>query len=184
MSSFLEDTNYIGPAFFKFDGVDYGFTVESAEWEYVEDIVDIMSSQFGSQPFDKVQTGQAYLLRVSFGRVSNELYAAMTRGATVSSSGKAIKFACELYKSGYENYAKQLQFIRASSDECNTPSADPNDRILWLKAMPTITGPLVYDAETQRKLDVEFYCFIDQDQKVFGYGGTQTSNGLSGIIEL
>ena len=181
MSNYF-DGKSIGPSYFSYDGVDYGFVVGDGEVEWLEDVVDIMSAQFGTQPYDKYITGQAFSITINFGVVTNELIAAMTRGAIVSNSGKAIKFACEKYRSGYENYAKQLKLTAPTANVCDTPSTDPNDRIIFLKAMPSPSGPVVTGPETQRQMSVVFYCFQDRDLEIFGFGGTQTSNGLSGIV--
>lgn len=184
MPNFFQGNKFIGPAYFEFDGVDYGFSVGDAEVEFVEDVADIFSAQFGTQPYDKTVTGQALLVRISYGEVDNELVAAMNRGITLSSSGNAMKMGCEKYQSGYLNYAKQLKLTAPAETGCDLPSTDPNARLLFLKAMPSPTGPIMYGPETQRQMDIEFYVFMDRDLKIFGFTGTQTSNGLSGITIL
>ena len=175
--------DYIGPVFIEYGGVDYGLTVDGVEWEFIKEKTDIMADQAGGSAYDKVTTSEGYLIRVNFIDVTNDLIAAIDQSITVSGSGNALKMGCSLFKSDYANNTDQLKIIKPSTLNCAVPSTDPDDRVLFLKASPTITAPLTFDASTQRNLSVEFFCFKDRIYNIFGFSGTQTSNSISGIVE-
>ena len=48
----------LGVVQLEFNGVDIGKTFEDTEIEFIQDVTDILYAQDGTQPADKVRTGQ------------------------------------------------------------------------------------------------------------------------------
>ena len=166
----------LGVCLFNYGGIDLGKTIEEATIEYVEDIKDIMYAQDGTQPYDKIPTGQAYLVTATFGQITIDLLERLMRGVTKSGGGNSAKLGRDIYRSGRENFTRQLTLTRVDSD--GNASADPLFRILFYKAMPIITGNIAYGPDSQRGLEVQFYCFYDESNEAFGYSGYASSVGL------
>lgn len=159
-----------------FDGVDYGKTMDEIDIEFIEDLKDIMFAQDGTQPQDKIPTGQAYQVTVRFAELDAALVAKMYRGCTLSAGGKSVQHGRDIYRSGLANFAKVLLLKRVDSD--GAASADNFFRAYFYKAMPIINGPEQFGPDTQRILEVQFYCFFDDTAKTFFYTGYASSLGL------
>lgn len=171
----------LGPVTIEIDGVDYGKSEGSAEIEYVEDIFDIMKAQDGTQPEDKIPTGQAWLFRYNAAEPSPALMEIFTRGGQSSGNGKSYKAGCELFKSGRDNYGHKVVLTRVVG--CNgEKSTDPADRLTFLNMMFTVTGPLEYGPDAQKIQPVEGYAFFDTTAGCFWWSGYETSLGLDGLV--
>lgn len=167
----------LGVCTLNFNSVDLGKTIDETTVEYVEDIKDILFAQDGTQPYDKIPTGQAYLVTAMLGQLTITRLKEVMRGITQSGgAGNSAKYGRDIYRSGRENFAQQLILTRVDSD--GNASANPLYRLLFFKAMPIITGSIPYGPDTQRGLEVQFYCFYDETNEGIGYSGYASSVGL------
>lgn len=160
-----------------FNGVDLGKTLDEATIEFIEDMKDINFAQDGTQPADKVPTGQAYQVSFKLGEQTWIRMAQLMRGVTLGGGG-SVALGADLYRSGRDSFAKELRIYRVDSD--GTSSADPFFRLVFYKALPMVTGAVGnFGPDTQRSVDVTCYCFRDSthDHK-FGYQGYESSLGI------
>lgn len=167
----------LGVVRIEFNNVDYGKTMDNTEIEFIEDIADIFHAQNGTQPYDKIPTGQAYQLTCQFSEIDTALLAAMMRGVTASGGGKSASYCADLYRSGRDNFAKRLKVTRVQSD--GTASSNLFFQLNFYKAMPMVTDPVIYGPDEQRTLNVTFYIFLDETENAFGYHGYASSVGLT-----
>lgn len=159
-----------------YDGVDMGYTTDATEMEFVEDVADILYQQFGTQPYDKIPTGQAIQITAVFGQMTNARLAKLMRGITVSNGGKSMNFGHDIYRSARDNFAKGIIVKRVQSD--GTVTTDPRYIFTGYLAFSMVTGPVSFEASTQRGLAVTFYLFKNIAKDSFGYTGYPSSLGL------
>lgn len=158
-----------------YDGVDLGLTIDEANIEFMEDIKDIFYAQFGTQPYDKIPTGQAYQMTCKLGEQTLARMAKLIRGFTYS--GNSAKLGVDLYRSGRTNFSKILQIKRVDSD--GNQSSNELYRLYFYKAMPIISGVIAnFGPDAQREFDVTFYVFKDETKNCFGFSGYASSLGL------
>jgi hypothetical protein len=160
----------------EFDNVDLGYTTDATEMEFIEDLADILYQQFGTQPYDKIPTGQAIQITCVLGQITNARMEKLMRGITLSGDGKSMNFGNDLYRSGRDNFAKEIVIKRVQSD--GTVTTDPRFIFTGYVAMPMVTGPVSFEASTQRGLAVTFYLFKNIAKDSFGYTGYPSSLGL------
>lgn len=159
-----------------FDNLDMGLTVDEITIEYMENIKDILFAPYGTMPDDKIPTGQAYQVKIKFGEMTPTRMAKLYRGITVGDSGKSIKHGRDIYRSGKANFAKVLTLTRVDSD--GNASADLFFKATFYKAMPLEIGPETFGPDTQRTVDVTFYCFYDTTKACYFIAGYPSSLGL------
>jgi hypothetical protein len=165
----------LGVVTINFNGVDLGKTIDEAMLEFIEDIKDINFAQNGTQPYDKIPTGQAYQVTVKLGEITWARLGEVLRGVTVT--GNSAKLGRDIYRSGRDNFSKILILRRVDSD--GNASTDNLFRLLFYKAMPTVNGAIgSFGPDTQREVQVVFYCFYDESKEAFGYSGYASSLGL------
>ena len=159
-----------------FDGTALGKTTEETAIEFIEDLKDIMFAQDGTQPADKIPTGQAYQITCNLGEVTLARLEKLLRGITVS--GNSASLGADLYRSGKDNFAKVLTLTRVDSE--GVASTDPLYKLTFYLAMPIIAAGLsTFGPDTQKITPVTFYCFRDEsNSNKFGYSGYATSLGL------
>jgi len=163
----------LGVVVLNFNGVDLGKTIDDATLEFIEDIKDILYAQDGTQPYDKIPTGQAYQVTCKMGQITYQRLAQVLRGLKYSAPGSA-SFGRDIYRSGRDNFSKVLTLTRVDSD--GNASADPFYKATFWKAMPTVNGALgAFGPDTQREVEVVFYCFYDETKEQFGFSGHETS---------
>jgi len=157
-----------------FNSVDLGKTVDEANLEFIEDIKDIMFAQDGTQPADKVPTGQAYQVTFKLGEQTWLRMAQLMRGVTVGGGGN-VGLGADLYRSGLAAFAKELKLTRVDSD--GVASTDPSYTLVFYKAFPQVNGPVGnFGPDTQRTVEVVCYCFRDvAHNNLFGYQGSDSS---------
>lgn len=160
----------------EFDSLDLGYTTDATELEFIEDVADTFYQQFGTQPYDKIPTGQAYQLTCMLGQINPERLAKIARGITISGDKKSMKAGSDLYRSGRTNFAKQL--IARRVDSSGAVSTDPRFKFIAPKAFPMPSGNVSFEASTQKALSVTFYLFKDSTLDVFFYTGYASSLGL------
>jgi len=163
-----------------FDNLDLGKTLEELTVEYVEDLKDIFYAQDGTQPMDKVPTGQAYVVKAKLAEQTWAILAKLMRGLTVV--GHSALLAANLYLSGKANFAKVLKISRVDSD--GVASAVPEYILTFYKAFPHVTGPIgTFGPDTQRAVEVEWYCFRDPaHHNAFAVSGHPSSLGTGYIV--
>ncbi len=159
-----------------FKNVDLGKTLDDVIIENVEDIKDILYAQDGTQPYDKIPTGQAKMVTATFGQITIDLINSLMRGVTKSGDGNSAKLGRDIYRSGRDNFTGQLVLTRVDSD--GNASSDPYFKLTLFKAFPIITGNVPYGPDTQRGVEVQFYIFYDETNEAFGYSGHASSVGL------
>lgn len=166
----------LGVVRLNFNGVELGKTTEDTVIEFIEDIKDIMFAQDGTQPADKIPTGQAYQVTCNLGEVTLARLEQLLRGITVS--GNSASFGADLYRSGKDNFAKELILSRVDSD--GVASSDPLFKMTFYLAMPIISASLAtFGPDTQKTTPVTFYCFRDEsNSNKFGFMGYASSVGL------
>jgi len=164
----------LGVVLLEFDGVKLGKTTEDTSIEFIEDIKDILYQQDGTQPYDKIPTGQAWQVTAKFGEIKTALIAKLYRGMTIG--GNSLLAGRDLYRSGRDNFTKPLIITRVDSD--GVESTDPLFILNIFKAMPLPTGQIAYGADTQRDVEIVFYCFYDTTHNAFFYSGHASSVGI------
>ena len=175
-------TNFIDGALgvvnVEFNSVDLGKTTAETTIEIVEDVFDILYQQNGTQPYDKIPTGQAYQVTATFGEISTTLLSSLVRGITKSSvSEKSMKMDRDLYRSGRDSFAEQLRLKRV--DSAGDSSTDPFYWMTFYTAMPLLSGGTInFGADSQKQIEITFYCFYDTSNSAFGYSGYASSVGL------
>ena len=160
-----------------FDGVDLGKTLDSTSIEPIEDIFDVMHAQNGTQPFDKIPTGQAYRVTCQLSEMTEARMAQLMRGFTKSGSGNSVSYGRDIYRSGRSSFAKTLTIARVDSD--GNESLDPRFILNFYLAFPMVTGAWEYSPDGQKILPVEFYIFYDETHGAFGYHGYASSVSLT-----
>ncbi len=178
-NNFIEGS--LGVVNLNFDNVDLGKTLDEASVEFIEDMKDIMYAQDGTQPADKVPTGQGYRVSCKLAELQWDRLAELVRGIHVSGggSGNSAKLGRDIYRSGLANFAKVLVIRRVDSD--GVVSTDLKYRLTFYKAIPSASGPMgAFGPDTQRVMDVVFDCFYDATagHECFGYSGYATSLGM------
>lgn len=167
----------LGVVLLNFNGVDIGKTLDETTLEFIEDVKDIMFAQNGTQPYDKVPTGQAYQLTTKMGQPTWAKLAQVLRGITVSGSGHSALLGRDIYRGARESFAHPLIVTRVDSD--GNASANMFFRMYFWLAFPQVNGPIgAFGPDTQREVEVVFYIFYDEIHGGFGYSGYPTSLGL------
>lgn len=172
-NNFIEGV--LGVVLLNFHNVDLGKTRDEATIEFIEDIKDINFAQDGTQPSDKIPTGQAYQITAKLGQITWARLDKVLRGLTVV--GNSAKLGRDIYRSGRDNFSYQLVLTRVDSDG----NAYANDlyKLTFYKAFPMVNGPIgSFGPDTQREVEVMFYCFYDEDKEAYGYSGIASSLGL------
>lgn len=169
----------LGVCQIEFNGVNLGKTMNEIEVTPIEDIQDIFFSQDGTQPADKIVTGQAYEVTCMFGEIDRELINEVLKGITLAGGGQAVKMGRNLYVSGKASESHKLQIKRVDSE--GTITTDPDFIASFYKAFPSVTGSFVYGPDSQRGLEVTFYIFYDETNTAYGYVGNPTSLGLIAV---
>ena len=167
----------LGVVNINFNNVDLGKTLDEATLEFIEDIKDIMYAQDGTQPQDKVPTGQAYQVTCKIAQPTWLRLKELMRGVTTSPDGHSALLGANLYLSGKDNFAKVLTLTRVDSD--GVSSAVLEYKMTFYKAFPMVTSPVgTFGPDTQRSVDVTFYIFRDSAHGGnFGYSGHASSLG-------
>jgi len=159
-----------------YNDVDLGKTTQDTTIEYKEDIKDILFHQDGTQPADKIRTGAAWQVSLTFGEIDTTLVTSLLYGTTASGTGESVKLSRELYRSGKTSESKELILKKVDSE--GTVSTDPKQWLTFYSAMPQVTGSFAHGADTQREIEITFYCFFDSTNTAFGYSGNASSLGL------
>ena len=159
----------LGVVDLNFNNVGLGKTMGGAELEFIEDMKDIKYDQDGTQPSDKIPTGQAYQVTCKLAEPEWARLEPLMRGLTVSPGGNSVLLGSDIYRSGKVNFAKVLVITRVDSD--GNKSTDPKFRLTMWKALPMVTGAIgPFEPDTQRTVNVVFYCFYDETAGHEGYG--------------
>jgi hypothetical protein len=164
----------LGVVNINFNGVDLGKTTADTEIVIEQDIKDILFQQDGTQFADKVRTGMAISITATFGEISTALLETIQSGFV--KVGENLKISRSLYQSMKDTEAKPMTLTRIDSE--GDESTNPLYKLNVYKAVPIITGNIVYGADTQRGIGVTFYCFWDSTKKAFAYSGYASSLGL------
>lgn len=167
----------LGVVVINFNNVDLGKTIDEASLEFIEDMKDINFAQNGTQPYDKIPTGQAYQVTAKFGEITWNRLKEVIRGLTTSPDGLSAKLGRDIYRSGRDNFAKPLLLTRVDSD--GNASTNSLFKLHFYKAIPTVSGSIgSFGPDTQREVQVVFYCLYDETHEAFGYSGYASSVGL------
>ena len=167
----------LGVVLLTYNNIDLGKTIDEATIEFIEDVKDIMFAQNGTQPYDKVPTGQAYQITCKIGEITWQRLRQVMRGITVSGDGHSVLLGRDVYRSGRDNFAHQLVITRVDSDGIR--STDPYYRLTFFQAMAMVNGAIgAFGPDTQREVEVQWYAFYDEGQGGFGYQGIASSVGL------
>jgi hypothetical protein len=160
----------------EFDGVNLGYTMEDSDLERIKDEKDIKFAQLGTQPSDKIGTGAAWKFTCKMGETTLARLNKVMDGLTVV--GHNAKLGQDIYRSGYDNFAKRLVLRRVNSD--GTPSTDAAFRTTFYKAYPTVSGSVAgpMGPDSQRGTQVVFFMFYDRTRKCHGFIGRASSLGL------
>jgi hypothetical protein len=162
-----------------FNDIDMGKTNDQTSIQKVEDVQDIFFQQDGTQPSDKIPTGQAYEVSCTFAQLTTTRLEQLMRGFDKSddANSNSVKLGRDIYRSGKDNFSKKLILKRVDSD--GNASSDQNFWITYYLAMPTNFGEINWGADVQRNLSVTFYCFYSDAKGAFGYSGIASSVGLT-----
>jgi hypothetical protein len=163
-----------------FNGVEMGKTTADTEIVPDEDLKDIIYQQDGTKYQDKIRTGIAWQVNVTFGEISTTLLEDLLEGWEKSAGGDSLKMNKSLYQSMRNNEAHVLKLTRVDSE--GTSSTDPRHVITFYKAAAQVTGNIQWGADTQRNLAVTFYIFWDETEKAFGYSGFFSSLGMNKAV--
>ena len=176
-SNFIEGP--LGVVNLDFDNMDLGKTVDEASLEFIEDMKDIKYAQDGTQPYDKIPTGQAYRVTCKIGEPEWLRLEKLMRGLAVKPSGDSALLGRDIYRSGRDNFAKVLIVTRVDSD--GVKSTDPAFILTFWKAIPSVNGAIgPFGPDTQRTVNVVFDCMYDDaaGHDGYGYSGYATSLGV------
>lgn len=160
-----------------FDSTDLGKTTDETSVEFIEDMKDIKYAQNGTQPYDQIPTGQAYKVTCKLGQPTWARLNKLMRGLTVL--GDNTKLGRDIYRSGRSSFAKVLVLTRVDSD--GNPSTNPKFKLTFWLAIPSVSGALgAFGPDTQRAVEVSFYCLYDEasGHEGFGYSGNASSLGI------
>lgn len=160
-----------------FNGVSLGKTTADTEITIDQDIKDIIFQQDGTKYSDKVRTGVAHQVTCVFGEIDTALLEQLHKGWEKSTAENSMKLGRSLYQSWKTAEAKVLKLTRVDSE--GNASTDPRHQIVFYKAAPEITGPVMWGADTQRNVPVTFHIFFDDTESAFGYSGFASSVGLT-----
>ena len=167
----------LGVVLLTYNNVDLGKTIDEASIEFIEDIKDINFAQDGTQPFDKIPTGQAYQVTVQIGELTWARLSQLMRGITVGGSGHSALLGRDIYRSGRDNFSFPLVVTRADSE--GVREVDPFYSLTFYNAFPMPTGAMgAFGADNQRGMEVNFYCFYNETNEAFGYAGYASSLGV------
>lgn len=167
----------LGVTQLEFDNLDMGKTMEDTEVERDEDIKDIFYQQEGTKPSDYVRTGLIYLVRTKLAEISTDKLLKVMPDITLSGDGNSIGLGRELYRSMKTYEAKVLKIKRVDSEAAITSNDDYI--ITFYKAIPIVTSPIVWGADTQRGVSIEWRCLWDETEGAYGYSGEASSVGLN-----
>lgn len=166
----------LGVCRIEIDDIDMGKTNEDTEIELIEDITDIIYHQDGTQPYDKIPTGQAYQVTFTMAEITGaRLEQLKIRG--IDTEGSSIALKRDIYRSARDNFSVKLVLKRVDSD--GNSWSDQHYWLTFYKAFCQVTSPVVYGSETQRSLQIQAYIFYDPDKGAFGYQGIASSVGLN-----
>ena len=174
-SNFIEGP--LGVVLLNFDSIELGKTVDEASLEFIEDMKDILFAQNGTQPYDQIPTGQAYKVTCKLGQPTWARLQKLLRGQT--GVGDSVKLGRDIYRSGRDSFAKVLTLTRVDSD--GAASTDPKFKMTFWLAIPSVSGALgAFGPDTQRAVEVSFYCLYDETagHAGFGYSGIASSVGV------
>lgn len=157
-----------------FDSVDLGKTIDEASLEFIEDIKDIFYAQDGTQPADKIPTGQAYQITCKFGQPTWARLEKLLRGLTVV--GNNALAGRNVYISGKDTFAKELKVARVDSD--GVASTNPLYIMTCPEAMAMVTNLGSFGPDSQREIEVTFYIFYNDTISGYWYAGYASSLGL------
>jgi hypothetical protein len=180
MANIMGDNIWEGPlgvVQLEFDTLDMGKTMEDTTVERDEDVKDILYQQDGTKPADYVKTGLLYLVKAKFAEISTDKLKKIMDDITLSGDGNSVKLGRELYRSLKEYEAKVLKIKRVDSEGDQT--ANDDYILVFYQAIPIVTGPIEWGADTQRGVEVEFRCVWDENEGAFGYSGVASSVGLN-----
>lgn len=169
----------LGVVQLEFGGLDMGKTMEDTTIERDEDIFDIMYQQDGTKPADYSKTGLLYVVKTKHAVITTDKMKKVMDDITVSGSGHSVKLGRELYRSLRDTEAKVLKVKRVDSE--GTPTTDDNYILVMYKAIPIVTSPIDWGADTQRGIAIEYRCVWDDTENAFGYSGKASSVGLNPV---
>jgi hypothetical protein len=173
-------------AFFK--GYDLGQTVEEATLVPDTNTKDIMYQQQGTKAADHVQTGEDYIVNLTFGEIKTSLLKLLKFGVlstNVLPSEDHGDVSRKLYQSMRDNFAGALKVAECTAE--GVPSEDEEDILNFYEAIPIVDGNLInWGADTQRNLKVafriKFHKFATGESATksgsFGYWGDPTLEDL------
>ena len=141
-----------------FNDQDLGKTNDQTTLDMIEDIKDIFYQQDGTQPAEKIRTGQAWQVSAVFAEIDTDLIDQLVAGTTKSGDGTSVKLGRDFYKSMLSNEAKVLILKKIEDD--TTVTADQKHWLTFYKAVPLITGSINYGADVQKDLEVTFLLFL------------------------
>ncbi len=144
---------------------DLGKTQGGVIVRLTQDLVDLMSDQFGSAPEDAVITGDHAEVEIPFAEIDFDLLAIVL---------SQTKFGADGGITGENNVGTALltnsQSLLLKKYVSGVPSTDEADWIRFPAAYPKSDVELTYDAENQRVLKSIFRCFPKSVTANFGTG--------------
>jgi hypothetical protein len=170
----------LGVVLLTFNSVPLGKTTDETNLEFIEDMKEIKYAQDGTQPADKIPTGQLYRLTAKLAQPTWARLKEVLRGITLGDNVNNAKLGRDIYRSGFDSFAKSLVVARVDSD--GAASTDPKHCLTFFKALPTVNGSIgAFGPDTQRSVEVVFDCFYDEStgHECFGYSGVASSLGIS-----
>lgn len=157
----------LGPAKIVFDTVTGGTNTDLGETDSIilrfgVEKADLKTSQYGTQPKDKVVTGEMCSIEFGLAESSIERLEKVLQGFRVKYSGSSptgYSFGGSLGQRD-SDILKQMTLTLIENGQ---PSTDPLDKITIWKVAPMVNIEYTYDAGTQRFAKISMMAYKDSD---------------------
>jgi hypothetical protein len=167
MSNSVFGGNYLdlGPCHLYYDTASGGANVflgktGSTTVKFSVSKTDLTSSQDGSEPADRVQTGDMCSVEATLAQPTLERLAKCIPGVSLNYDTDGVTVLGASFASDIgtrdSSIAKELKLVRISGGEDST---DPFDTVYFWLAAAVGSAELAFDAGTQRFVNVQWQCY-------------------------
>lgn len=167
-SNFWGNTNgALGPAVVVVDPIvqtgDSGSAINLGDTQgvtvrFTQEKSDLTSDQDGTQPFNRVVTGELCEVECNLVKTSHTILEAVMQGYTANASGAEGGQQASAIGEADLDIALPLGLTLFKD---GAASSDPDDELLFPLAAPMGEWEVAYDAGTQRVINVKFRCYKD-----------------------
>ena len=156
--------------------VDIGKTQGGVRVAFSEDVADLMSDQYGSQPEDQMITGHTATVVTALADYSVENLATALNQSMLSLGSKEGFKGSSLVGTKLSTKGQSL-LLKKYVD--GIVSTDENDWIRFPVAAPTGAFEVSFDGATQRVIEVTFQAFPDGNDVLYFIGDEEAADSGS-----